>query len=265
MKKRLAFISLVLCAVLLFLCACSSGGDPGKTAAPAGTGTQELRIRESDEYPASIRYERGETAEDRAKTGDRYTMDDVLEALDAMAVKEAVTPAADAAEEAIVFVYADGTEERVEFRGEALLKNGAYYRLEGFEALRTVLDKMMENFGGYDHPYAFTATPFRDDRDGYYWIFFEAGHGARFTGFDGDWFVGEQLFQWGVDDGVLHIFPVGGEEETYPVAYGETVDDDNIYLGEVTLNEVYPKELDALYVQWVPIGKKIAEKLGADE
>ena len=262
MKKHLIVLSAALCAVLLLLGACSPGADPGKTVAPQ---TQEIRVRESGDHPERIRYERGDSPADQAKTGDTYTIDDVLEALDDLTVREAVTVDADAEEDVIILVGADGSEERVVFRGGALLKNGVYYRTDGFDALRKVLDKMMENFGGYDHPYAFTATPFQDDGDGYYWIFYEAGCGARFTGFDGEWFVDGQLFTWGVDEGVLYLFPVGGEEEQYPVAYGETVDDDNIYLGEITLNEVYPRELDALYVQWVPIGRQIQAKLEGNE
>lgn len=264
MKNTICLL-LVLCTVLMFTCSCAGGKAPDGTSAPDVSQGEDLKVRESDAYPAQIRYERGETADDRAKTTDTYTIDDLLEALDALTVKEAVTVDADAPAETIVLLDADGNEERVEFRGEALVKNGACYRVEGFEDLRKVLDKMMENFGGYDHPYAFTATPFKDDRDGLYWIFYEAGHGARFTGFDGEWFTGEQLFKWGVDEGVLYIFPVGGETEQYPVAYGETVDDDNIYLGEMTLAETNTRALDALYVQWVPIGKQIAERLaGAD-
>ncbi|MBR0538518.1 MAG: hypothetical protein IJK40_10215 [Clostridia bacterium] len=62
----------------------------------------------------------------------------------------------------------------------------------------------------------------------------------------------------------LYVYPVEGEKELYPVAYGETVDDDDIYLGEITLHEVYPQELDALYVRWVPIGDQIRERLDTE-
>ena len=261
--KKLICLSIALC-MLLLLCSCSSGKKPGGSPEPASAETQAVKVREGSGYPALLRYERtrGETLE-KAKTDDTYTMDDVLEAIDGLRITQAVTPDAGAGTDAIIFVDKDGGEERVEFCGGALLKNGTYYRAEGFEALQRALDKMMENFGGLEHPYSLTAQPFQDDRDGLYWIFFEAGHGARFTGFDGDWFVGEQLFTWGVDEGILCIFPAGGEEEQYPLTFSDSIDDKTVSLGELTLKEVYPKELEALYNQWVPIGRQIKAKLEA--
>lgn len=261
MKRIVCFIILI-CAVPGLLCACGAGKDPGGTSAPA----EEMKVRESDFYPSEIRYERGETAADKAKTTDTYTIDDVLDALGQLTVKEKTTVDAGTPEEVIVLVAGDGEFERLVFRGEALLKDTEFYRVEGLDALRPVLDKMMEQFGGYDHPYAFTATPFIDESSGYYWIFYESGCGARFTGFDGAWFINGELIRWGVDEGVLYIFPADGETEAYPFSYGEDVDDDDIYLsGGITLHETYPGALDALYGQWVPIGKEIEKRLEAAE
>ena len=261
MKKTVCFIVLI-CTLAGLLCACGAGKDPGGATAPAET----LKVRESDFNPSEIRYERGETAADRAKTTDRYTIDDLLEALGRLTVKEKTTVDADTPEEVIVLVAGDGEFERLVFRGEALLIGTEFYRVEGLDALRPVLDQMMEQFGGYDHPYAFTATPFIDESSGCYWIFYESGCGARFTGFDGTWFITGELIRWGVDEGVLYIFPADGETETYPFTYGEDVDDDNIYLnGGITLRETYPKELDSLYAQWVPIGKEIEKRLADAE
>ena len=259
--KKTVFLCFVLIAVLL-LCACASDKAPENTTAPPSADTQEIRARDGAFEPVSIRYERipAGAAPQKAKTGEKYMVDAVLEAVDALEIKEPVTADERKTTDVIVLIDADGNEERMEFCGGAFLKDGTYYRTEGFEALQSALDKLLESFGGDDYPTAFTATPFQDDRDGLYWIFFH-GHGARFTGFDGEWFVGEQLFTWGVDEGVLYVYPVGGEKELYPVSYGETVDDDNIYLGEITLNEVYPQELDALYNRWVPIGAQIRERL----
>ncbi|MBQ7687847.1 MAG: hypothetical protein IJT27_01385 [Clostridia bacterium] len=261
MMKKTGFLWVLLIAVLL-LGACASGKAPEDTTAPPAADTQEIKAWDGEIEPVSVRYARipAGAAPQKAKTGEKYMIDAVLGALDALAVKEAVTADEGKTTDVIVLIDADGNEVRVDFCGGALLKNGAYYRTEGFDALQSELDRLLESFGGYDYPTAFTATPFQDDRDGLYWIFFH-GHGARFTGFDGEWFTGEQLFTWGVDEGVLYVYPMGGDKEEYPVSYGETVDDDNIYLGELTLNEVYPKELDALYVRWVPIGAQIRERL----
>lgn len=264
MMKKTGFLCFVLIVVLL-LSACVSGKTPENTTAPPAADTQEIKARDGEAEPISIRYERipAGAAPQKAKTGEKYMIDAVLQAVDALIIKEPVTADDGKTTDVIVLIDADGNEERVEFCGGALLKNGTYYHTEGFDALQSELDRLLESFGGYDYPTAFTATPFQDDRDGLYWIFYH-GHGARFTGFDGEWFVGEQLFTWGVDDGMLYVYPVEGEKELYPVAYGETVDDDDIYLGEITLHEVYPKELDALYVRWVPIGDQIRERLDTE-
>lgn len=270
--KKTTVLFAVLCAVLLF-CSCSSGQKTDTEPASSNGSSQELKVRESAEYPVRIRYEHtrddrtpGENAASRANTTDTYTIDDLLEAVGGLTIAEPTTVDTDGTPDVIVFVYADGSEERAEFRGGALLKDGVYYHTEGFDALQKVFDKMLENFCVLEQSYAFTATPYQDDREGLYWAFYGNGCGARFTGFDGDWFTGERLFRWGVDteEDVLYIFPDGGEEEAYPLTVDHTVDDTTIDLGAFSLKEVYPKELDALYVQWVPVGNRIAEKLGVE-
>ncbi len=271
--RKTAVLFAVLCAVLLLFCSCSSGQKTEPEPTSSNGAAQELKVRESAEYPVRIRYEHtrddrtpGENAAARANTTDTYTIDDLLEAVDGLTIAEPTAVDANETPDVIFFIYEDGSEERVEFRGGALAKDGVYYRTEGYDALQKVFDKMLENFCVLEQSYAFTATPYQDDRGGLYWAFYGNGCGASFTGFDGDWFTGERLFRWGVDteENVLYIFPDGGEEEAYPLTVNHTVDDTTIDLGAFTLKEVSPKELDALYVQWTPVGDRIAEKLGED-
>lgn len=265
MKKLLAL--LLVSALTVCLAACGdTGADTKNASAPSSADAGEISARESGLVPVVVRYERtpANAAPRKAKTGEQYMIDAVLEALDALTVKEPVTVDAGKTADVIILTDADGNEERIEFRDGALLKDGTYYRTEGYEQVKAALDGLMQGFGGYDYPTAFTATPFRDDRDGLYWIFYN-GYGARFTGFDGEWFTGEQLFTWGADNGELYVYPAGGEKELYPVSYGGNVDDDNIYLGDLTLTETYPSELEPLYVRWTPVGDQIKEKLSVED
>ncbi|MBQ6065479.1 MAG: hypothetical protein IJK89_01535 [Clostridia bacterium] len=273
--KKVILLFAVPCAVLLLFCACNSGQKADTEPASSSNGeAQELKVRESAERPVRVRYERlrndrtpGENAAAKANTTDSYMIDDLLAAIDGLTIAEPTTVDADETPDVIFFLYEDGSEERAEFLGGALRRDGTCYRTEGFDALRAVLDRMLENFCVLEQSYAFTATPYQDDRDGRYWIFYGNGYGARFTGFDGDWFTGEQLYGWGVDteENILYVFPDGGEEEAYPLTVNHTVDDTTIELGAFTLKEVYPKELDALYVQWAPIGDRIKARLeGSD-
>ena len=258
--KKIRAAALVMLLALTLFCSCLPTVGPKTTFAPAGTEAPAVYTQTA--YPKEVRLERDWLDPGFARTGDRYTIDDIIEALEGLRVTGTVQSSADDRTEIIRFIYEDGSEDRFEFEDGVWVKDGVRYSVEGYENVSRALDSMMEHFGGYELPTKFTGTPYIDDAEGYYWIFYGGGYGlgcgAYFTGFDGEWLENGTLFTWGVYDGVLHIFPEGEDEMQYPVSYGER----SIGLGDMTLSETYTSELSALYTQWAGVGKRIEAELG---
>ena len=259
MKKSVSIVLCVLLAVPVF-CSCLSSGRPAATEAPDAT--EAPAVYTNTAYPVEIRYDRSWLDPAFAKTRDRYTIDDLLEALGGLRVTGTTAEGTDDKTDIIRLIYDGGAEETFEFESGLWIRDGVRYTVEGYNKVADVLDSMMEHFGGCELPSKFTGTPCVDDADGYYRIFFGGGYGlgcgAFFTGFDGEWFENGTLFTWGVFDDVLHVFPQGGDERQYPVSYGEKT----IRLGDMPLSETYPQELNALCDQWTGIGRRIEAELG---
>lgn len=259
MKKLVVLFACVFIALIL-LSSCTPAGKPAATEAP--NATEAPAVYTNTLNAVEVRYDRNWLDPAFAKTRDLYTIGDLIEALEGLVVSGTTAKTTDDKTDIIRIICDDGTEEVFEFEDGVWIRDGARYEVEGYENVKKVLDKMMEKFGGYELPAKFTGTPYVDDKDGYYWIFFGGGYGlgcgAFFTGFDGDWFENGTLFTWGVFDDVLHVFPEGGDERQYPVSYEERA----IRLGDMTLSETYTSDLNALCNQWAGVGKRIEAALG---
>lgn len=111
-----------------------------------------------------------------------------------------------------------------------------------------------ENF---EYPGFFVATPFVDEQSGMYWAFFSPRACARCSGFFNGQLTDATLYNWGVKDDVMYLFPLEGEVETYPITYGEKY----AVLGDMTLKEYYGSALEELYPIWYTVQQQVEATL----
>ena len=254
MKKLISVIILTS----LLLCSCGGPGilnGKNDTSDTAEQLPNEIWTRE--DVPTGVRYDRMWVYSDYATTNDLLTINDLINGIKALKIVGVSDMMTTDYTDILTFTFADGTTERFEFENQCWVDGETRYIVEGLDRIRTELDYMLREFGGLDHPPKFAAQPYKDDRDGLYWIFYDGGYGARFESFANGELVGATLFKWGVEDGTLYIFPQDGEKEEYPVSYEE----DRIILEEFNLDENYDSVLEPLYPMWTDMGKQIKTAL----
>ena len=135
----------LLALLLLFGCG-AKNPDADRGAAQAET-PPSLWTRE--DVPTWLSYDRMWIYSAHAETDDPALIAEIVAAIRALKVGERNDAAAEDYTDVLVFTFADGETLRLEFEDQTVVTDsGTRYAVDGLDALRTILDTLVEETNG---------------------------------------------------------------------------------------------------------------------
>lgn len=138
------FLASLLALLLLFGCGAKNADDGGaaQPETPPSLWTRE-------DVPTGLSYDRMWAYSAQGRTDDPDTLAEIVAAIRALKVGERNDSAAEAFTDVLVFSFADGETLRLEFEERNVVTDGGTrYAVEGLDALRAILDTLVEEANG---------------------------------------------------------------------------------------------------------------------